>query len=64
MFIIWATNIESATPISKTLLKCVSCKVVSFGEVRLADIASHVFHSLTQIMNTICQLIYLVSFEK
>lgn len=53
MFIIWVLNIESATPTSKTLLKCVSCKVVSFGEVRLADIASHVFHSLTQIMNTI-----------
>ena len=40
MFIILAPNIESATPTSKTLLKCVSCKVVSFGEVRLADIAS------------------------
>ena len=40
MFIIWAPNIESATPTSKTLLKCVSCTVVSSGEVRLADIAS------------------------
>ena len=63
MFILLAPNIESATPTSKTLLKCVSCKAVLFGEVRLADVASHVFHSLIQIMNTICKLIYLVSFE-
>ena len=48
---------------SKTLLKCVSCKAVLFGEVRLAYLVSHVFHSLIQIMNTICKLIYLVSFE-
>ena len=63
MFIILAPNIESATPTSKTLLKCVSSKAVLIGEVRLADLSSHVFHSLIQIMNTIYKLIYLVSFE-